>query len=94
MFGSRGPTPAQAPAALTGVRGGGSSVNRTAGESYVDRSDADVGGTEIERGMHVRHAKYGDGEVMSVEAGRPPRVTVRFQGWGVKQILASYLEPA
>jgi hypothetical protein len=42
----------------------------------------------------VRHAKYGEGEVLSVEAGRPPRVTVRFAGWGVKQILANYLEPA
>ncbi|MFT3927393.1 MAG: UvrD-helicase domain-containing protein [Myxococcales bacterium] len=80
-------------AAFTGVRGGGSSPERARGESYVDRSDGDGGGGELASGMHVRHAKYGEGEVLSVEAGRPPKVTVRFAGWGVKQILASYLEP-
>jgi DNA helicase-2/ATP-dependent DNA helicase PcrA len=79
---------------LTGVRGGGSAeARRSSGESYVDRSDGDGAG-ELSIGMHVRHAKYGDGEVTGVEPGRPPRVTVRFAGWGVKQILASYLEPA
>ncbi len=79
---------------FTGVRGGGSSVSRASGESYVDRSDVDGSGYgEIASGMQVRHAKYGEGEVLSVEAGRPPKVTVRFSGWGVKQILASYLEP-
>ncbi|HEX6240615.1 MAG TPA: ATP-dependent helicase, partial [Polyangiales bacterium] len=67
-------------------------VSRAAGESYVDRSDGDVAG-EIAPGMRVRHAKYGEGDVLSVERGTPIRVTVRFQGWGVKQIVASYLEP-
>jgi hypothetical protein len=47
---------------------------------------------EIAPGMRVRHAKYGEGDVLSVERGTPIRVTVRFQGWGVKQIVASYLE--
>jgi DNA helicase-2/ATP-dependent DNA helicase PcrA len=64
---------------------------RASGESYVDRSEGDMAG-EIAPGMRVRHAKYGEGDVLSVERGTPIRVTVRFQGWGVKQIVASYLE--
>jgi DNA helicase-2/ATP-dependent DNA helicase PcrA len=64
---------------------------RAPGESYVDRSDGDMAG-EIAPGMRVRHAKYGEGDVLSVEHGTPIRVTVRFTGWGVKQIVASYLE--
>jgi DNA helicase-2/ATP-dependent DNA helicase PcrA len=67
--------------------------SRRPGESYIDRSEAE-GLEGLREGGHVRHAKYGEGEVLSVEAGKPPRVTVRFAGWGVKQILASYLEPA
>jgi DNA helicase-2/ATP-dependent DNA helicase PcrA len=66
---------------------------RAPGESYVDRSDADEGGS-VFIGMRVRHAKYGEGQVKSVEGGHPPRVTVQFTGWGVKQIVASFLEPA
>jgi DNA helicase-2/ATP-dependent DNA helicase PcrA len=66
---------------------------RSKGESYVDRSDVE-GFDGLGAGSHVRHAKFGEGEVVSVEAGRPPRVTVRFPGWGVKQVLASYLELA
>jgi DNA helicase-2/ATP-dependent DNA helicase PcrA len=65
---------------------------RTPGESYVDRSDGDHDGL-LSQGMQVRHAKFGEGEVLSVEAGRPPRATVRFPGWGVKQVVLSYLEP-
>jgi DNA helicase-2/ATP-dependent DNA helicase PcrA len=65
---------------------------RVPGESYVDRSDADHDGS-LSQGMRVRHAKFGEGEVVSVEAGRPPRATVRFPGWGVKQVVLSYLEP-
>jgi len=72
--------------------GGNKPAARVPGESYVDRSDGDLAGT-LSPGMRVRHAKYGEGEVVAVEMGRPVRVTVRFTGWGVKQIVASYLEP-
>jgi DNA helicase-2/ATP-dependent DNA helicase PcrA len=91
---SNAPLPRSPKPSFMGVRGGGSSAPTSSRESYVDRSDVDgSAGGEISSGMHVRHAKYGDGEVLSVEPGRPPKVTVRFAGWGVKQILASYLEP-
>ncbi len=65
------------------------------GESYVDRSEGDgeaSGG--MLPGMRVRHAKYGEGEIRQVDVGSPVRVTVVFAGWGTKQIVASYLEPA
>jgi DNA helicase II / ATP-dependent DNA helicase PcrA len=70
----------------------GAPRGRAPGESYVDRSDGDHDGS-LSQGMHVRHAKFGEGEVLSVENGRPPRATVRFPGWGVKQVVLSYLEP-
>ncbi|MDB4976534.1 MAG: ATP-dependent helicase UvrD/PcrA, partial [Myxococcaceae bacterium] len=80
---------------LTGVRAGGTvpaNKARPAGESYVDRSDSDSA-SEIERGSRVRHAKFGEGEVLQVEPGRPPKITVRFAQFGVKQVVASFLEP-
>jgi DNA helicase-2/ATP-dependent DNA helicase PcrA len=75
-----------------GVKSAGSPTRRP-GESYVDRSEGHDG-LGMSRGMQVRHAKYGEGEVLDVQAGNPIRVTVKFMGWGVKQIAASYLEPA
>ncbi len=64
-------------------------------ESYVDYGEsddvADLG--EIRRGMRVRHSKFGVGEVQEVVAGTPARVSVRFPGWGVRKIIATYLEP-
>ncbi len=92
---SKRPAPATPTPLFTGVKGGGSGPLRaSSGESYVDRSEGDDPSGGLSQGAHVRHAKYGDGEVLSVEGGRPPRVTVRFAGWGVKQILATFLEPA
>jgi hypothetical protein len=79
-------------ASFLGTGGGRpSKPARAPGESYVDRSDGEQQG-EIQPGMLVRHAKYGEGSVISVEYGKPIRVTVRFAGWGVKQIVSTYLE--
>jgi DNA helicase-2/ATP-dependent DNA helicase PcrA len=65
-------------------------------ESYVDYSEgSDLGDLEgLRRGMQVRHPKFGVGEVKEVTPGSPPRVAVRFPGWGTRKIIASYLEPA
>ena len=82
-------------AKLTGVKAGGGvppNKARSATESYVDRSDSDVE-IEIARGSRVRHAKFGEGNVLQVEPGRPPKITVKFDQFGVKQVVASYLEP-
>lgn len=65
-------------------------------DSYVDYSEgsdlSDIDG--LRRGMQVRHPKFGIGEVREVMQGSPPRVAVRFPGWGTRKIIASYLEPA
>ena len=69
----------------------------TRGGSYVDRSEADTHadeGVTFRVGMAVAHAKYGVGKVQAVGGGMPPKVTVAFPGWGVKQIVASFLGPA
>jgi DNA helicase-2/ATP-dependent DNA helicase PcrA len=65
-------------------------------ESYVDYGEgSDLSDLEgLRRGMQVRHPKFGVGEVREVMQGSPPRVSVRFPGWGTRKIIASYLEPA
>ena len=69
--------------------------SRATTESYVDRSEgSDYGDPGIRRGTYVRHPKFGVGEVHAVTSESPPRVTVRFPGWGEKTLLATYLEPA
>ncbi len=73
--------------------------DRGPAESYVDYSEGtDLDDTPelagLRRGMQVRHPKFGVGEVREVVQGSPPRVSVRFPGWGTRKIIASYLEPA
>jgi len=64
-------------------------------DSYVDYSEgSDLSDLEgLRRGVQVRHPKFGVGEVTEVMQGSPPRVSVRFPGWGTRKIIASYLEP-
>jgi len=64
-------------------------------ESYIDYSEgSDLSDLEgLRRGMQVRHPKFGVGEVREVMQGSPPRVSVRFAGWGTRTIISSYLEP-
>ncbi|HEX5659239.1 MAG TPA: 3'-5' exonuclease, partial [Polyangiales bacterium] len=76
---------------LTGVKA--PPPRRPPGESYVDRSDGDDA-NQIMKGARVRHAKFGEGSVLAVEPGRPPKVTVKFDQVGVKTLVASFLEPA
>jgi DNA helicase-2/ATP-dependent DNA helicase PcrA len=68
------------------------------GERYVDRSyfEDDAGGeaTPLRRGSRVRHARFGEGEVRSVEGGSNPAVVAFFPGWGEKKILVQFLQPA
>ncbi|MEZ4254804.1 MAG: UvrD-helicase domain-containing protein [Polyangiales bacterium] len=63
--------------------------------SYVDYGEgSDLSDEGLRQGMRVRHAKFGVGRVTAVGAGLPPRVSVDFPGWGTKQIVSTYLEPA
>jgi DNA helicase-2/ATP-dependent DNA helicase PcrA len=69
---------------------------RASTDSYIDYSESSVVTdiSELRRGMQVHHPKFGVGEVREVMLGSPPRVSVRFPGWGTRKIIASYLEPA
>ena len=70
------------------------------GERYVDASAFDdVGADEsfidgLRRGVRVLHARYGEGEVRSVEQAADVKVVVYFPGWGEKKILARFLQGA
>ena len=88
-IGARSSSPSS-PASVTGQR------HHEPSESYIDYSEgSDLSDLEgLRRGMQVRHPKFGVGEVREVMQGSPPRVAVRFAGWGTRTIIASYLEPA
>jgi DNA helicase-2/ATP-dependent DNA helicase PcrA len=87
-IGARSSSPARAPAP--------EAPRHDSNDSYVDYSEgSDLSDLEgLRRGVQVRHPKFGVGEVTEVMQGSPPRVSVRFPGWGTRKIIASYLEPA
>jgi DNA helicase-2/ATP-dependent DNA helicase PcrA len=68
---------------------------REAGERYVDNEDAhdvhDGEAVEIRRGMRVRHARFGVGEVKKVLELSEPAVLAFFPGWGEMKVLARFL---
>ncbi|MSP23658.1 MAG: ATP-dependent DNA helicase [Myxococcales bacterium] len=68
---------------------------RAVGERFVERDldgvhDSDAG---VVLGSRVRHKKFGPGVVVELGGGADPTVTVKFPGWGVKQIKLSFLTP-
>lgn len=66
---------------------------RQSGGSYVDVSDSDYAQEGLYKGMRVRHVKFGPGQVLDISPGTPPRVQVRFDHAGTKQIVATHLLP-
>ena len=61
--------------------------------TWVDRSfDQRPAEEAIRPGAKVRHARYGIGEIVSVQPGARPKVTVAFPGYGRKTIIADFLE--
>jgi hypothetical protein len=48
----------------------------------------------VRPGSHVRHVRFGEGVVKSVEGGMKPSVVANFPGFGEKRILLEFLEPA
>jgi DNA helicase II / ATP-dependent DNA helicase PcrA len=51
-------------------------------------------GQAVRPGSHVRHVRFGEGVVKSVEGGMKPSVVAVFPGVGEKRILLEFLEPA
>jgi len=46
-------------------------------------------------GMRVRHAQFGEGEVVACDGSGPnAKLTVSFRGVGLKRIIARFLQPA
>jgi DNA helicase-2/ATP-dependent DNA helicase PcrA len=81
--------------------GGGTAGRRaplSPGARVVERDDYSQDGGEegqaLQPGSHVRHVRFGEGVVQSVEGGIKPSVVARFPGFGEKRILVEFLEPA
>ena len=68
------------------------------GSRVVERDeysqDASTEGQAVRPGSHVRHARFGEGVVQSVDGGMKPSVVANFPGFGEKRILLEFLEPA
>jgi DNA helicase-2/ATP-dependent DNA helicase PcrA len=71
-------------------------------DSYTDRSErrespdksrSDENGSRYKVGQRIEHPSFGRGTIKRVEGtGEKARVTVLFPGYGIKKIIASYLE--
>jgi DNA helicase II / ATP-dependent DNA helicase PcrA len=68
------------------------------GARVVERDEyAQDGGDEgqaLRPGSHVKHVRFGEGVVRSIEGGLKPSVVASFPGFGEKRILLEFLEPA
>jgi DNA helicase-2/ATP-dependent DNA helicase PcrA len=62
-------------------------------EFFDDRSDP-ITDMPLRRGARVRHARFGDGEVLRIVSVGEPAVVAFFPGWGEKKILARFLKLA
>jgi len=48
--------------------------------------------SSFQRGSRVKHARFGEGRVLSVADVGEPAVVAFFPGWGEKKILARFLK--
>jgi DNA helicase II / ATP-dependent DNA helicase PcrA len=72
-----------------GRKGRGGRLRESA-EAYA-YEDEDQSTPEVRQGMRVRHAQFGVGTVVAVEAHNDDlKITVRFNTVGVKKLLAKY----
>jgi DNA helicase-2/ATP-dependent DNA helicase PcrA len=69
-------------------------ASREPGERFVEYEEASEGteGVSLQRGMTVRHDKFGRGEVLKVVSVGEPAVVAFFPGWGEKKVLARFLK--
>jgi DNA helicase-2/ATP-dependent DNA helicase PcrA len=69
--------------------------SRVVERDQYSQDESDAGdGQAVRPGSHVRHVRFGEGVVQSVEGGMKPSVVARFPGYGEKRILLEFLEPA
>jgi DNA helicase II / ATP-dependent DNA helicase PcrA len=72
-------------------------VPRAPGERYVERdldvTNNDGEGIHVRKGSKVRHARFGEGSIVSLDGGLDPSVTVNFPAWGTKKVLLRFLQP-
>ena len=70
------------------------SVAREPGERFVEYEAGSEGGegVTLQRGMTVKHEKFGRGEVLKVVSVGEPAVVAFFPGWGEKKVLARFLK--
>jgi DNA helicase-2/ATP-dependent DNA helicase PcrA len=70
------------------------SVSREPGERFVEYEAGSEGGegVSLQRGMTVKHEKFGRGEVLKVVSVGEPAVVAFFPGWGEKKVLARFLK--
>ena len=70
--------------------------SREPGERFVEYEGSGEGGggegVSLQRGMTVRHEKFGRGEVLKVVSVGEPAVVAFFPGWGEKKVLARFLK--
>ena len=69
-------------------------ASREPGERFVEYEAGSEGGegVSLQRGMTVRHEKFGRGEVLNVVSVGEPAVVAFFPGWGEKKVLARFLK--
>lgn len=81
------PLPQQAPAALA-------PGERIVDPGYFDDLPPEERVAVFRSGARVRHRRFGEGVVEDVERGERPVVVARFPGFGLRRILAEFVEPA
>ena len=69
---------------------------REPGERFVEYEGGEAGGegVSLQRGMTVKHEKFGRGEVLKIATAGEPAVVAFFPGWGEKKVLARFLKMA
>lgn len=68
-------------------------TDRNERRASPDKSRSDENGSRYKVGQRIEHPSFGRGTIKRVEGtGEKARVTVLFPGYGIKKIIASYLE--
>ncbi len=67
---------------------------RVVDHEFFDDLPSDEPAVAVRRGARVRHKRFGEGLVERIESGSEPMIIARFPGFGVRKVLARFLELA